>query len=443
LTLEPAAAETLADALVKTYQNNPQLNAERARQRGTDENVPQALSGYRPQLVASLSAGLQAVRNVLPNNTIQSTNLKPWTIGLTVTQVLFNGYKTANNVRVSEFQVKSGREALRNVEQGVLLDAVTAYMNVMANYALTEAQKTNVQVLREIQATTQRRLNAGDVTPTDTAQAESRLSRGLADLNAAQVALAISKQIYSEVIGEPPAGLTAASPVDRLIPPSQPTSLETASHEHPAVLGAGYDVDVATTSIKLAESALLPQLSVQGSVSRQVQNDPTLSVQKEDQASVVGQLSVPIYDGGMAASQTRQAKEVASQSRMVLEQVRNQARTAVISAWVSNEGTKVALTASESEVHAAEIALQGVRREAAGGQRTTIDVLNAQQDLTNARSRLIGAQRDRVIASYTLLSAVGRLDSHTLNLDTPDYSPDVHYHQVRDAWHGLRTPSGQ
>jgi outer membrane protein len=443
LTLEPAAAETLADALVKTYQNNPQLNAERARQRGTDENVPQALSGYRPQLVASLSAGLQAVRNVLPNNTIQSTNLKPWTIGLTVTQVLFNGYKTANNVRVSEFQVKSGREALRNVEQGVLLDAVTAYMNVMANYALTEAQKTNVQVLREIQATTQRRLNAGDVTPTDTAQAESRLSRGLADLNAAQVALAISKQIYSEVIGEPPAGLTAASPVDRLIPPSQPTSLETASHEHPAVLGAGYDVDVATTSIKLAESALLPQLSVQGSVSRQVQNDPTLSVQKEDQASVVGQLSVPIYDGGMAASQTRQAKEVASQSRMVLEQVRNQARTAVISAWVSNEGTKVALTASESEVHAAEIALQGVRREAAGGQRTTIDVLNAQQDLTNARSRLIGAQRDRVIASYTLLSAVGRLDTHTLNLNTPDYSADVHYHQVRDAWHGLRTPSGQ
>jgi outer membrane protein len=442
-TVEPASAETLADALVKTYQNNPQLNAERARQRGTDENVPQALSGYRPQLVASLSAGLQAVRNVLPDNTIASTTLKPWTIGLTVTQVLFNGYKTASNVRVAEFQVKSGREALRNVEQGVFLDAVTAYMNVMANHALVESQRTNVQVLKEIQATTQRRLNAGDVTPTDTAQAESRVSRGLADLNAAEVALAISKEIYTQVIGEPPVGLIAASPVDRLIPPSQPTSLEAASHEHPAVLGAGYDVDVATTSIKLAESALLPQLSVQGSVSHQVQNDPTLSVQKEDLASVVGQLSVPIYDGGMAASQTRQAKEVASQSRMVLEQVRNQTHTAVVSAWVSNEGTKIALTATESEVHAAEIALQGVRREAAGGQRTTIDVLNAQQELTNARSRLIAAQRDRVIASYTLLSAVGRLDTHTLNLNTPDYSADVHYYQVRDAWHGLRTPSGQ
>jgi outer membrane protein len=200
---------------------------------------------------------------------------------------------------------------------------------------------------------------------------------------------------------------------------------------------------MAQTSIKLAESALLPQVSVQGSVSRQVQNDPTLSVQKEDQASVVGQINVPIYDGGMAASQTRQAKEVTSQSRLVFEQVRNQTRTAVVSAWVSSEGTKVAVRAAESEVKAAEIALQGVRREAQGGQRTTIDVLNAQQDLTNARSRLIGAQRDRVIASYTLLSAVGRLDIHTLNLNTPDYSADVHYHQVRDAWHGLRTPSGQ
>ena len=434
---------TLQDALVKTYQTNPQLNAERARQRGTDENVPQALSGYRPQLVASLSSGLQAVRNILPDNTIQSATLKPWTIGLTVTQVLFNGYKTANNVRVAEFQVKSGREALRNTGQGVFLDAVTAYMNVMANYALYEAQRTNVQVLREIQATTKRRLDAGDVTPTDTAQAESRLSRGLADLNAAEVALAISKEIYAQVVGEAPEQLTATSPVDRLIPPTQVASIEAAGHEHPAVLGAGYDVDVAQTSIKLAESALLPQVTVQGSVSRQVQNDPTLTTNQTDQASVVGQFSVPIYDGGMAASQTRQAKEVTSQSRLVLEQVRNQTRTAVVSAWVSNEGTKVALRAAESEVKSAEIALQGVRREAQGGQRTTIDVLNAQQDLTNARTRQITAQRDRVIASYTLLSAVGRLDIHTLNLNTPDYSPDVHYHQVRDAWHGLRTPSGQ
>jgi outer membrane protein len=439
----PSSAESLSDALVKSYQTNPQLNAERARQRGTDENVPQALSGYRPQIVASLGAGLQAVRNLLPDNTIQTATLRPWTIGVTVTQTLFNGFKTANSVRVAEFQVLSGREALRNVGQGVLLDAVTAYMNVLANKALFEAQRTNVQVLREIQATTKKRLDAGDVTPTDTAQAEARVSRGLADLNAAEVALAISKELYTQVIGAPPSDLAPASPVDRLAPVTQPAAIATANQEHPAILGAGYDVDVAQTSIKLAESSLLPQASVQASASRSVQTDSSLTTTSTDQASVIGQINVPIYDGGMAASQTRQAKEVASQSRLVLEQVRNQSRTAVVSAWVSNEGTKIALSAAESEVRAADVALQGVRREAQGGQRTTIDVLNAQQDLTNARSRQITAQRDRVIASYTLLSAVGRLGVHTLNLNTPDYLPDVHYHQVRDAWYGLRTPSGQ
>ena len=438
-----SAAETLPDALVKAYQSNPQLNADRARQRGTDENVPQALAGYRPQIVASLSAGLQAVRNLLPDNTVQGDTLRPWTIGVTVSQVLFNGFKTANSVRVAEFQVRSGREALRNTGQGVLLDAVTAYMNVLANQALVEAQRTNVAVLREIQATTKRRLDAGDVTPTDTAQAEARLSRGLADLNAAEVVLAISKATYTQVIGEAPIQLVPATPVDRLSPPALVAATDTANHEHPAVLGAGFDVDVATTTIKVAESSLLPTVALQASASRSKQSDQTLGTFATDQASILGQMNVPIYDGGTAASQTRQAKELASQSRMVLEQVRNLTKTAVVSAWVSNEGTKVALAASESEVRAAETALQGVRREAAGGQRTTIDVLNAQQDLTNARSRLILAQRDRVIASYTLLSAVGRLDVRTLNLNTPDYLPEVHYHQVRDAWHGVRTPSGQ
>jgi outer membrane protein len=440
---DAAGAETLLEALVKAYQSSPQLNADRARQRGTDENVPQALAGYRPQIIASLSAGLQAVRNTLPDNTIQGTTLRPWTIGVTVSQVLFNGFKTANSVRVAEFQVLSGREALRNTGQGVLLDAVTAFMNVLANQALVEAQRTNVAVLREIQASTKKRLDAGDVTPTDTAQAEARLNRGLADLNAAQVAFAISKATYAQVIGEPPSQLVVATPVDRLSPITLAASIETANHEHPAVLGAGYDVDTAQTTIRVAESTLLPTVAVQASASRSVQSDTTLGTTGTDQASVLGQINVPIYDGGTAASQTRQAKEMASQSRMVLEQVRNQSRTAVVSAWVSNEGTKVALTATESEVLAAEVALRGVRREAQGGQRTTIDVLNAQQDLTAARSRLILAQRDRVIASYTLLSAVGRLDVHILNLNTPDYLPEVHYHQVRDAWHGLRTPSGQ
>jgi outer membrane protein len=438
-----AHGENLPEALTKAYQTNPALNAERARQRATDENVPQALSGYRPQIVASLSAGLQAVRNLLPDNTIQSATLKPWTIGVTVTQTLFNGFKTANSVRVAELQVQSGREALRNVGQGVLLDAVTVYTNVLANQSLVEAQRANVAFLQETLGITQKRLNAGDVTPTDTAQAEARLARGRADLNAAEVNLAVSQATYSQVIGNAPTLLRPAETVDRLLPRSRDDATGLAFREHPAVMAASFDFDVATTTIRVAESSLMPTITLQGSASRSKQSDQTLGTFGTDQASVTTQLTQPIYDGGMAASQTRQAKEVASQSRLVLDQFRNQARTAAVGAWVANEGAKIAVAASEAEVRAATVALQGVQREAAGGQRTTVDVLNAQQDLILAKARLIGAQRDRVIASYTLLSAIGRLDVKNLGLNTPDYLPEVHYHQVRDAWHGLRTPSGQ
>ena len=438
-----AFAESLPEALAKAYQTNPQLNAERARQRATDENVPQALAGYRPQIVASLSAGLQAVRNLLPDNMVQSATLKPWQIGVTVTQTLFNGFKTANSVRVAELQVQSGREALRNVGQGVLLDAATAYSNVLANQSLVEAQRSNVEFLRETLRITQRRLKNGDVTETDTAQAEARLSRGLSDVNAAEVNLAVSQATYTQVIGNPPAQLRPAETVDRYGPRTREDAISMAFKENPAVTAAGFDVDVASTSIHVAESSLMPTVTVQGSASRARDTDTSLTTTATDQASIIGQITQPIYDGGTAASQTRQAKEMAAQSRMVLDQVRNQARTAAVSAWVANEGAKVAVTASESEVRAAGIALEGVRKEALAGQRTTVDVLNSQQDLISAKARLIGAQRDRVIASYTLLTAVGRLDVKTLSLNTPDYLPEVHYHQVRDAWHGLRTPSGQ
>jgi outer membrane protein len=389
LPATPTRAETLPEVLVRTYQGNPLLNAERARLRGIDETVPMAVAAYRPQIMAMLTGGLQAVRVLFPDNTVQTATLRTWTIGLTVSQTLFNGFKTANTVRQSEANVRSGREALRNVGQGVLLDAVTAYTNVLANQTLVEAQRINSTFLREVLGTTRKRLDAGDVTPTDVAQAEARQSRGLADLNAAEVNLAISQAIYAQVTGAP------------------------------------------------------PNLSVQGSVQRQWENDPTLSAKANDIASIIGQANVPIYDGGLAAAQIRQAKELAMQARIVLELIRNQTQTAVIAAWASHEGAKVALSAAESEVRAANVALSGVQKEAQGGQRTTLDVLNSQQDLMAARARLIGAQRDRVIAAYALLSATGRLDVKTLGLNTPDYSPEVHYQQVRDAWGGLRTPSGQ
>jgi outer membrane protein len=443
LAVTPARADNLPDALVRTYQGNPQLNAERARLRGTDEGVPQALAGYRPQIVASLTGGLQAVRVLLPDNTVQTATLRTWIVGVTVSQTLLNGFKTANTVRQSEAQVRSGREALRNVGQGVLLDAVTAYTNVLANQSLVEAQRINVTFLKETLGTTRKRLDAGDVTPTDVAQAEARQSRGLADLNAAEVALAISQATYAQVTGAPPGRLVAADPIDRLMPRTREEALASARREHPAILAAMSDTDVAQLGIKIAESSLYPTVGVQGSVSRSRDADTSLSTTNQDVASILGQATVPLYDGGLAASQIRQSKELAMQARIVLQQIRDQAQTAVIGAWATHEGAKIALAAAEAEVRAANVALAGVQKEAQGGQRTTLDVLNSQQDLMAARARLIGAQRDRVIAAYTLLSASGRLDVKTLGLNTPDYAPDVHYHQVRDAWQGLRTPAGQ
>src|SRR3982075_101925 len=272
-----ARSETLPEALAKAYQFNPQLNGERARKRATDENVPQALAGYRPQIVASLSGGLQAVRNLLPDNPIQSATLKPWTIGVTVTQTLFNGFKTANSVRVAELQVQAGREALRNVGQGVLLDAVTAYSNVLANQSLVQAQRANVAFLQETVGITQKRLNAGDVTPTDTAQAEARLSRGRADLNAAEVNFAISQATYTQVIGNSPGHLSLAEPIDRYLPRSRDAAIALAPKEHPAVLAAGFDVDVASTTIRVAESSLLPTLTLQGNASHSSDADTSIT----------------------------------------------------------------------------------------------------------------------------------------------------------------------
>jgi outer membrane protein len=448
-----ARAETLPDALARAYQGNPLLNAERAKLRAVDEAVPTALAGYRPQLGVSLSAGLQGVRNLLPGGFnpdgtaappfSQSANLHPWSAGLTLNQTLFNGFKTGNQVRQAEANVFGGREALRAVEQNVLLDAATAYMGVLANQGLVEAQRANLQFLRELRAITQRRYDAGDVTPTDVAQSEARLNRGIADLNNAEIALAVSQATYAQVIGAPPGRLVQPDPVDRLLPRQREHALAISRAEHPAILTATFDIDAAQRGVNIAEAALYPTVGVQAGISRNFQTDATLGSNRTDQASVIGNVHVPVYDGGVAASQVRLSKELLSQTRILLDRARAQADLAVTAAWVTNEGSRIALTAAQSEVRAAEIAVAGVQREAQAGQRTTLDVLNSQQDLTAARSRLIIAQRDRVVASYTLLSAIGRLNRVRLALYTPDYDPKVHYHQVRDGWHGVRTPSGQ
>lgn len=447
-TILSAHADTIETALVQAYQNNPQINAQRAALRATDESVPQALSGYRPTISATASAGplysKTTSETTTAGRTLQSTSkgtVYPHSVGATITQNLFNGFQTANRTRQAEAQVFAARETLRVIEQTVLLDAVTAYMNLLRDRAILDLQRRNVEVIQEQLRQTRDRFNVGEVTRTDVAQAESRVAAAQSQMLAAQANYTTARAVYRRVIGVDPGALKAGTPVDRLSPRSLDLAIAQGQVENPAVGAAEHGVDVAALQVKVSEGALYPSLSVSGSVQKGY--DTSLSTVESLQASVTGQLTVPIYQGGSEYSSIRQYKETLGQRRLELALNRDQARANVVQVWGQLEAAKAQITATQAQVTAAEIALNGVREEARVGQRTTLDVLNAQQELVNARVALVTAQRDRVVASYALLSAVGRLSVAVLGLQVPIYDPVTHYYQVRDSWIGVRTPDGQ
>ncbi|HET9903229.1 MAG TPA: TolC family outer membrane protein [Xanthobacteraceae bacterium] len=436
-----AGAMTLQQALSQAYNNNPQLNAERARVRAIDETVPQALSGYRPTISATADIGIQHLDTTTTTTGRIRGDTVPRGVGITATQTVFNGLRTVNSTRAAESGVFAGREGLRLIEQTVLLDAVTQYMNVLRDTAILDLQRRNVEVLEEQLRQTQDRYNVGEVTRTDVAQAEARLAAARSAVLAAESALIASRAAFRRVIGVDPSGLSPGMPVDRFSPASLPAAVQRGVSEHPQVTAAMYGVDVQLLQVKIAEGALYPTVTLQGNVSQRYDSSPT--TQKTFSASLIGQISIPIYQGGSEYSLIRQSKETLGQQRLNLELQRDQVRQSVVQAWGQLVAAKAQIQAAQAQVTAAEVALNGVREEARVGQRTTLDVLNAQQELVNARVALVTAQRDRVVASYTLLAATGRLSPTVLGLSVEVYDPRVHYHQVRDAWFGLRTPDGR
>jgi len=440
-----ATADTLEWALVQAYQNNPSLNAQRLALRVIDENVPQALSGYRPKVSFTATAGpnYEKATQEFPGGAVPTTT-EWWlqrTVGLTATQTLFNGFQTANRTRQAESQVDGARETLRLTEQQILLDAVTAYMNLLRDGAILELNENNVQVLTEQLKQTRDRFNVGEVTRTDVAQAESRLAAGRSALLGAQSNFVTSQANYRRVIGIDPGKLAPGTPVDRLSPNTLAKAIAQGQTQSPSVLAAMYGVDVAELAVKISEGALYPNLTVAASVLQGT--NPNFETTKETQAAVVGTLTIPIYQGGGEYSTIRQSKETLGQQRLNLDVNRDQARATVVQSWGQLEAAKAQIEATTAQVNSAEIALNGVREEARVGQRTTLDVLNAQQELVNARVALVTAQHDRVVASYTLLAAVGALSMRRLGLDVVIYDPMVHYQQMRDAWIGVRNPDGR
>jgi outer membrane protein len=444
----PLLAETIEAALVRAYRDNPQLNAQRAQVRATDENVPQALSGYRPKVSAAGTLGEQTtdvtevtrVPRQPPIYTPLSQTVAGSSYGISANQTLFNGFQTANRTRTAESQVFAAREGLRVMEQTVLLNAATIYMDVLRDMASVTIQKSNVAALRQVLDDTKKRFSVADVTATDVSQAEGQLAAAESALFAAESTLATARANYQTIIGVAPENLKPGSPVDRLVPGTLEAATRAGENENPNVTAAMYGVDVATLQVKIAEGALYPTASLQGTV--QQANDPAVGIVHQFTAGIVAQLNIPLYQGGSESSLIRQSKETLGQQRLTLDLSRRQARAAVVQAWAQVTASKGQLQKAQTQVAAAEKAFDGIRRELIVGERTTFDLLNAQQFLVNARTALTTAQHDRIVASYNLLASVGRLSPTVLKLPTEIYNPQVHYHQVRDAWGGVRTPSG-
>jgi outer membrane protein len=445
-------AETVGGALIKAYLTSPDINAQRAAVRVADEGVPKANAGYLPTIEAQGSIGIARSRanEIIPDPSgsgFESTGTanfisKPRGYGLQANETVFNGNRTLNSIRQAESQVFGAREQLRNTEQNTLLSGVTAYMDVLEDTAILGLDRNNVDVLKEQLRETRDRFTVGEVTRTDVAQAEASLSSAEATALSAVATLQAAVARYRQFIGDQPTNLAPVKPLMRPLPKTLPEAVSISQIEHPAISGSLHGVDAAQLQVKIAEGALYPTIGLSASLTNQFDSGGTPGLHVMN-GQILGQITIPIYQGGAEYATTRQAKESLSQQEIQTDSLRNQVRQAVVAAWGLNEAAVGVVRAARAAVSANEVALTGVREEAKVGQRTTLDVLNAQQALLQARTTLVQAEHDQVVDSYQLLSAIGRLNIPTLGLAVAEYDPRVHFDQVKNKWIGLRTPSGQ
>jgi outer membrane protein len=314
-------------------------------------------------------------------------------------------------------------------------------MDYLRDIAIVQVQRSNVRVLEQTVKQTRDRFNVGEVTRTDVAQSEAQLAAGRTQQLTAESNLTTTRANFRRIIGNEPEALAPGSPVDRFLPSTLSTAVELGLTENPNVTASMFGIDVSYLNVKVSEGALFPTLTLQASA--QQGYEQSITTPRQFVGSTVAQVSVPVYQGGAEYALIRQSKETLAQQRLNLEQVRDQTRASVVQAWGQLQAGRAQVSSAQAQVAASEIALNGVREEARAGQRTTLDVLNAQQALVNARVALVTAQHDRVVASYAVLNAVGRLSPQVLRLDTSVYDPSVHYHQVRDSWFGVRSPDGR
>ncbi|MER9428004.1 TolC family outer membrane protein [Mesorhizobium sp. M0296] len=440
-----ASAETILGALSKAYQNNSSLNSSRAGVRVTDEGVAIAKSGWRPTITGSASIDYTASHS---NRLHRNISLTTGNFGVEIDQTLFDGFQTRNNVAAAESRVRASFESLRNAEENTLFNAASAYMDVIRDRQVAVLTEQNLQFLTEQARAARSRFEVGEGTRTDVAQADAQRASAVAQLSAARATALASAATYRQIVGDEPGRLRPASPVSKLLPSSLDAAIAIASAEHPAILATAHLVDAAGFSVKSAEGALLPQLSASAGVSSAFRGTAPGSLSSTqdgvtNSANIGATLTIPIYSGGRTSALVRQSKESLSQARIEVDVSRDTVRQAVTSAWSQYTAAQQSVTANRQVVAAAQLALNGVIEERNVGQRTTLDVLNAQATLITAKINLVSAERDVVVASYAILSAVGHLSADRLALNVTKYRPEEHYNAVKDKWIGLRTPDGR
>lgn len=438
-----AHADSLADAMAAAYQNNPTLLAQRASLRATDESLSQAVAGWRPTIQATGSYGYQKSPTFFSQITgggagPTSQILHPKRSEVSISQPIFRGFRTSNGVKQANSQIKAGRANLQSVEQQVFLQTVQAYVDVIRDLAVLELDTNNVAVLQRQLEATRDQFRVGEITRTDVAQAEARLSLAQSTRISAQASVTASRASYRAVVGDSPGSLDPVPPLPPL-PENEDAALQVALDNNPTLQAAIYTEEASRHSIDVAKGALLPSITLNGS--RQDSRSTFQPGLTSYQESVTAQLTIPLFQGGAEYSKVRQAKEQNSQNRLQIVAARRSVTQDVSDAWNNLRSARSVIESSQEAVRANEIALDGVRQEAAVGSRTTLDVLNAEQELLDSRTTLVRAEHDEYVAAYQLLSAVGQLTAEKLALPVDYYDPEENYDNVKDKWFGFGTES--
>jgi outer membrane protein len=450
---QPGTPHTLAEALAATYSGQPALLAERAKLRATDENVPQALSGWRPTVVMAGTGGYgDGMTRIISGSSGQSLNTRTdrmvGTAQATLTQPLYNGGKTQASLNRAKNQVMAERSNLIAQEQTSFINTVIAYVGPAIPLSASQVQVgvietqqllalaiNNEQVLaKQLQATNDR-FRVGEITRTDVAQAEAALAQATAQRQTAEGNLETARGTFQQVVGFlPPGDLVPPQPLALPVKTARDATIM-AANNNPTVLAALFTDAAAKDSIDVAFAQLMPQVSFQGQVFQS--NNATARSSQANGYQAIVQLSVPVYQGGAEYSAVRQARQSAQQTTQQVDDARRTAVQNAVQAWEQLVAARASADSTREAVRANEIALEGVEREAIVGSRTTLDVLNAQQTLLNSRVSLVQNLAQIVTDSYQVAQAIGRLTAHDLHLPVPLYDETAYYNAVKNKWVGL------